>query len=272
MNSSGIVVLKFGSSVFVNSQCMPVAVKEISRHIERGEKVVAVVSALAGETDRLFRMILDLDSAADDYLIAEFVGTGERQSTILLTVALRRAGLCAQSVDPLDIGLAADGAILDSAPVSLDRDAFMSRLASSDVIVVPGYVARNNSGQTVLLGRGGSDDTALFLAKGLGAKCRLIKDVDGIFEWDPAAQRPAPRRFSRIRWADALSVANELVQDKAIRFAERHSMSFEIAALGSDRGSEVGPGPTTLESRAVSSLELNIESQSGQRKQVLSTT
>ena len=255
MDSGGLVVLKFGSSVFADSQSVPVAVSEISRHIQRGEKVVAVVSALAGETDRLFQMILELDPAADDRHVADFVSTGERQSTILLTVALGRIGVRAQAVEPQDIGLSADGAILDSDPIGLDCEAFASRLSSTDVIVVPGYVARNNNGQNVLLGRGGSDDTALFLASELGARCRLIKDVDGIFEWDPAVKEPAPRRFSRIRWADALSVANELVQQKAIRFAEKQSMSFEVAALGSDYGSEVGPGPTTLEDNAGPELE-----------------
>jgi len=86
----------------------------------------------------------------------------------------------------------------------------------------------------------------LFVAQQLKAGCRLVKDVDGIFERDPNLPGPAPQHFVTINWSDALEVASKLVQPKAIKFAEQHQMSFEVTSIGTTGGTLVGPGPTQL--------------------------
>ena len=105
---------------------------------------------------------------------------------------------------------------------------------------MPGFVGINPSGQKTLLGRGGSDLTALFLAHRLDAHCRLIKDVDGIFDRDPAIHGSRAKKFAQISWDDALDVAGELIQPKAIHFARKHGFIFEVACLKSTSGSLVG--------------------------------
>jgi homoserine dehydrogenase len=94
----------------------------------------------------------------------------------------------------------------------------------------------------VLFGRGGSDDTALFLADQLQADCILLKDVDGVFEYDPALPGPPPRVFSQISWQHALEVAGVLVQPKAIRFAEERGLKFAVRSIGSSGGTWIGRG------------------------------
>ncbi len=246
MNHSPIIVMKFGSSIFAGVDSVPRAVHAIYRHVQRGERVIAVVSALAGETDQLLGMVDQLDSEADPYRIASFVGTGETKSALLLSIALERVGLTTQLLSPEGIGLMAEGPPLDSDPCKIDIGAVQNYLHSCQVAVLPGFIACDDQGQTVLLGRGGSDDTALFVAQQLKASCRLVKDVDGIFERDPDIPGPAPRRFETISWPDALKVAGKLVQPKAILFAEKHQMSFEVASIGTKGGTLVGPGPTRL--------------------------
>ncbi len=123
MHLSPIVVLKFGSSVLSSVDAMPRVVREISRHIEQGQRVVAIVSAFAGETDKLLETLHQVDVKADSYRIADFVSTGERQSSLLLSIALERLGLITKLLGPADIGLRAEGLVLDADPDQLDVSA-----------------------------------------------------------------------------------------------------------------------------------------------------
>lgn len=246
MNHSPIVVMKFGSSILSDVDSVPRAVHAIYRHVQQGERVIAVVSALAGETDQLLGMVDQLNKEANPYRIASFVGTGETKSALLLSIALERVGLATQLLSPEGIGLMAEGSPLDSDPCKVDVSRLQQYLSTCQVAVLPGFIACDQQGRTVLLGRGGSDDTALFVAQQLKAACRLVKDVDGIFERDPGLPGPTPRRFVTITWPDALKVAGQLVQPKAIKFAQQHQMDFEVASIGTTGGTLVGSGPTRL--------------------------
>lgn len=247
MKSNTTIVLKLGSSILSSVECMPRAAHIIKNSVQHKCRVVAVVSALAGETDKLFDMAHKLDELVDPFDVAAFVSTGEIQSALLLSIALARVGIHTGVTLPIDVGLRANGPPLDSDPVAIDVGALRQLLFENQVVVLPGYVAVDEQARTVLLGRGGSDDSALFVAQQLGVHCRLLKDVDGIFEWDPALAGPKPRRFDTISWADALRYGIELVQPKAIRFAEAHNLAFEVSSLDSLRGTLVGAGPSRLQ-------------------------
>ena len=164
----------------------------------------------------------------------------------MLRIALESLDTPARAILPKDCDLIANGDPLDSDPTDVNTEFFETTFNQVDVIVIPGFVASDSQGRSVLLGRGGSDDTALFLAQKLKAECRLIKDVDGIFEFDPARPGPAPRQFTAISWEDAAEVAGVLVQPKAIMFAHNHKLCFSVAALYSTGGTEVGHGPTSF--------------------------
>ena len=111
-------------------------------------------------------------------------------------------------------------------------------------MVLPGFVGKNRSGKTTLLGRGGSDLTALFLAQRLGGTCRLIKDVDGLYTSDPNSQSgPSAARFARVSYATAARVGGAVVQRKAIEFAERQRLRFSVSSIGSCRATELDHTP-----------------------------
>jgi homoserine dehydrogenase len=131
--------------------------------------------------------------------------------------------------------------VLDANLMSVDTARILKALRDG-VVVLPGFVGRDRSGKTTLLGRGGSDLTALFLAQRLGAACRLIKDVDGLYTSDPNARSgTSVARFVRVSYATAARVGGAVVQLKAIDFAERDRLRFTVSSVGSSRATDVGP-------------------------------
>jgi homoserine dehydrogenase len=144
------------------------------------------------------------------------------------------------------VRLTATGPALDAAPTALDPRPIRAAFAQDEVVVLPGYVAQDEAGRTVVLGRGGSDLSALFLAQRLGARCRLVKDVDGLYERDPRCAGPRPARYARACYATALACDGTIVQRKAIAFAREHGLAFELGRLNGRRPTVVGAGPDVL--------------------------
>src|SRR3546814_8187196 len=113
---------------------------------------------------------------------------------------------------------------LDGHPSRLDPIHLEAKLAATGLVIVPGFVGTGEDGQRSLFGRGGSDFSAVFLAGELGAECvRLYKDVDGVYESDPA-RCPGARRFAEVSWEDVLEVARPLIQPdrKSTRLNSSH--------------------------------------------------
>ncbi len=244
MNSDPIIVLKFGSSVLADESSMPRAVHEIYRWLRQGRRVVAVVSALGKTTDQLLARAERLAGAPDPTGLAALLATGEATSAALLALALDRAGIPASLLDSWRVGLRTAGPLLDAEPRELNRRELFRALEERPVAVLAGFVGQDEEGRTSLLGRGGSDLTAFFVAQRLAAECcRLIKDVDGIYDGDPTSAT-APRRFASLTWAEAFRLGGRVVQPKAIQFAERYGLAFEVSACGAAAATVVGPGPT----------------------------
>ncbi len=247
--SKQVIVLKFGSSVLRTAADLPQAVHEIFRYSREGFGVVAVVSAFEGVTDRLLAQAkaLGADPAHDVGVsgLAALVASGERESAAALQIALSRAGIPANVLDPLAAGLRVEGDGLVGSPVDLTAVLLRVLLDRGRVLVVPGFFGTDGEGGVSLLGRGGSDWTALFLAQRLGARCRLLKDTDGIYESDPNAGGAPPSRFERLSFPDALALKAPVVQEAALRFALAHSQAFEVARIGSGLGTAVGRHATS---------------------------
>jgi len=251
-----VIVLKLGGSVLADEAALELAVHELYRWWRSGTRVVAVVSALRGVTEALLERLRPSDAGADAdapaaavaagdaHARAALLATGEASSAALLALALERAGVPSCVLAPAALGLVAEGPPLDGQPVSLEPQALHAAHARDELVIVPGWCAVDAAGRPMLLGRGGSDLSALFLAQELGAsRCRLLKDVDGLYERDPRRSGPAPRRFALAAFADALATDGSIVQHKAVRYAQRHGMPFELGAWLDDVPTRLGPGP-----------------------------
>ncbi len=199
---------------------------------------MAVVSAFGGTTDELSRKAGRYGPDADATAVASLLFTGEATSAALLALALGRSGIPTKLLTAEQAGIRTTGAVLDGEPVAADVERFKRELENS-VVVVSGFAGVGDDGGLTLLGRGGSDYTALFLAEQLDARCILIKDVSGLYESDPA-KGSSPRRFATASYDTAIRCGAELVQTKALRFAEPRGLQFEISAFGCEPGTKVG--------------------------------
>ena len=163
---------------------------EIYRFVRQGFRVVAVASAVGTTTERLLARARAVSDRPSCQALATLLATGEIASASLLAIALDRAGVPGTLLDPGEFGLRAEGHPLESEPCGIDTERLLGALESHTVAVVPGFFGRTPEGAVVLFGRGGSDLTAIAIAGSLNARCRLLKDVDGIYDSDPGDARP----------------------------------------------------------------------------------
>jgi homoserine dehydrogenase len=235
-----LLVIKFGGSVLRSPQSVPAVASEIYAYVRRGKRVVAVVSAFLGETDQLLSHASELSCAHEEDFIPPYVTLGEQRAVELVSMVCDRIGLRAFALDVRGLRLVAQGAPLSAQPLRLDTASLRARLENYDVIVVPGFAGVCEAGRINLLGRGGTDLTAVFIARELGLSCvRLIKDVDGLYDCDPHRRADA-RLYDRISWSNASEVAVPLVQPQAIEMAQVARLEIEVAALASPRCSVIG--------------------------------
>lgn len=243
MRRRRIMVLKFGSSILRTPADIPRVGHEIYRWVRDGWKVVAVVSAFAGETDSLLAEAGGYDQTEAEVGRALLASTGELRSAAHLALGLDQAGISVELLDSAAIGLDTLGTPLDAAPCRLAVERICGAFRRAAVLVVPGFIGRDSRRRVTLLGRGGSDCTAIFLAQQLRARCRLIKDVAGLYEWDPQAADIPPRRFHSLPWEAALELDGSIVQHKAIAAAQEQRQTFEVGALFARAASRVGQVP-----------------------------
>jgi homoserine dehydrogenase len=237
------LVVKFGGSVLTSEAALHRAVAEIYRYVRDAHKVIAVVSAFKGQTDQLLRLAGAYTQASASPATPHLIATGEMRAATLLAMACERSGIVTRFRSAAEIGLIAEGEHLNANPVSMKPEILLNDLDKVDLVVVPGYVAENTSGEPVLLGRGGSDLTAVFIAKTLGLPVRLLKDVDAIYDADPATVGDAAQPYDSLAWDEALKIAFPVVQNKAMRFAADHGMTVDVAALA--RGTQTTLGAST---------------------------
>ena len=239
--SPTLAVLKFGGSVLGDGRSIPFAVAEISRHLERHDRLVVVVSAFKNHTDALQTAALALCAQPTPETLAFYMGLGELRTSGELALGLQAAGITATLRMPWDVWFLSSGSPLEAVPVAVSRHRFLDAFNHHRVVVFPGFIGRSQDGRPQLLGRGGSDLTAIFLAAELGAeRCVLLKDAPGLYEWDPAPVGPRPRRYSRLSWNDAIALDARMLKPAHAEYARSRSVIIEVMAPGMPVSTIVG--------------------------------
>ena len=226
------VVLKFGGSVLHSHDDFARITHEIQQFVEAGTRVVAVVSAFFGVTEQLIQEAVasGLDAGNPEY--ASMIAMGEFQSAQELAGHLIAQNVSAKRVLPSDVGFIAAGERLSARPVSLSTESLAREFERASVLVLPGFSAVDQHGECVLLGRGGSDISAVCVANALDLpSVRLLKDVDGLYDKDPNKYSDA-QRLTDVSYEVAKSIGCELIQPQAIDFAASRGIRIEIAAIG----------------------------------------
>ncbi|MFK7885185.1 MAG: homoserine dehydrogenase [Phycisphaerales bacterium] len=258
MSGKRVMVLKFGGSVLADQAALGEVVHEVYRWRRAGYQVAVVTSAFFGKTDKLIEQVASVCPDASPETMAATVSLGECESACALATVLDRAGVPVTVLMPGAIGLHADGPADDAMPVGLRTDLIQKSLDRVGVVVIPGFVGHGDAGQPVVLGRGGSDLTALYVAAQLGSRCRLVKDVDALYEHDPKKPGPKPRRFAHVHYDDELKLNAKAIQPKAVRFAQGLGLGFELTDLNGVDPTIISNDPTLLQSGAEPGAPLKV--------------
>lgn len=236
-------VVKVGGSVLRSPADTALVASEAYARARNGVKTVAVVSAIFGQTDVLLNEARTLAAGADVADIARLAALGEQRAAALAAIACDRVGLSVCVRDAAELDLRAEGDQETADPVSIDRAALARAIETHDVVIVPGFAALDLEGAPILLGRGGSDLSAVFLAQACGrSSVRLIKDVDGVYDRDPARDAEA-QRFDAMSWDQALAVAGAVVQARAVRYAKITNIALDVAEAGATNATRVAALP-----------------------------
>ena len=258
--ASPLVILKFGGTAVGTPARIRRAARRVREQARSGARVVVVVSATGNATDRIARWLQavapeDVEGAGREFDRA--LATGEDLSAALLAAALLALGVPAVSVRGGEAGIEAGGPFGGGEIRRLSGDRLRSLLADGIVPVVSGFQAIRSDGETVTLGRGGSDTTAVYLAGALGASdCHIITDVDGVYDRDPRLD-PTARHLSHLPYESLISLAEggaQVVHPAAARHAATfgtplHVYSFRAPRVPA-RVTRVGPAAEHAESGA----------------------
>lgn len=235
------LVLNFGHSVLRSLSDYTEAASEIYRHYRTGCNIVAVTSAQGDQTDVLMAEARRIGPEGDARNLPELLQLGERRSAALLALALERIGAPAFVRQARDLGLTAKGDPMNAELTGLNTGQLMQDLKDHDIVVMPGFVAIGDKDRSVLLGQGGADYTALYVADQLGAPALLLKDVSGVFNRDPRGASDQPlRRYGRVSYADVRAKAGPLIASRALDYAESTGQRFRIGTPGVAGSTQVG--------------------------------
>jgi len=237
---SSIAVIKVGGSILKGKRAYRRAARYVrNRHaVSPHERFVVVVSAQEGVTDRLAVTACQVVPQPSPSALDLLWSTGELRSVALLALHLQALGISAAPLNIHEAGLAIpDPARVASTPphdIRINSRRLRSVLSQHSVAVVPGFFATDATGAVRSLGRGGSDLTAVLLAKGLNAsRCELLKDVCGYFTSDPYGN-PGARHLPHLTFEEALTLADhgcDLLQRQAIELAAQCNLPLVVRSL-----------------------------------------
>jgi aspartate kinase len=235
-----LIVQKYGgTSVGSIERIENVADKVIAAR-NQGHKVVVVVSAMSGETNRLLDLAQSINDHPDSRELDVLLSTGEQVTIALLSIALIHRGCPARSYTGHQVHILTDSAHNKARILDIDKARVEKDLENGIVVVVAGFQGHDQQGNITTLGRGGSDTTAVAMAAALKAdECQIYTDVDGVYTTDPRVV-PEARRLSRITFEEMLEMASlgsKVLQIRSVEFAGKYNVPLRVLS-----SFEEGPG------------------------------
>ena len=232
-----IIVEKFGgTSVGTVDRINIIADKLIARH-QAGEKLVVVVSAMSGETNRLVALANEMSEQPEPREMDVLLSTGEQVTIALLAMALKKRGNDARSYTGTQVAIKTDAVHSRARIQNIDTKKIKDDLEAGRVVVIAGFQGVDDGGNITTLGRGGSDTTAVALAAALKAKeCRIYTDVDGIYTTDPRVV-PEAKRLVSITAEEMLELASlgaNVLQTRSVEFAEKYKVPLRVLSSFED--------------------------------------
>jgi aspartate kinase len=227
-----LIVQKYGGTSVANIDKIRFVAGNVIKTKERGNDVIAVVSAMAGETDRLINLSRSIMDPPDERELDVITSSGEQVSAGLLAMTIKSLGHDAISFQGHQVRIITDNAHSKAKIVRIDDEKIKRALLDGKIVVVAGFQGVDDEGNVTTLGRGGSDLTAVALAAVLKADaCELYKDdVDGVYTTDPGVCRNA-RKLKKISYEEMLemsSLGSKVLQARAVEFAKKFGVPIHV--------------------------------------------
>jgi len=250
------IVMKFGGTSMAGIERIRHVAERVRAEANAGNQVAVVVSAMAGETDRLVQLCKEAAALYDPREYDVVVASGEQVTAGLLAITVSGMGVNARSYMGWQLPIRASGhssALIDH----IDGDILEDVFAKGGIAVIPGFQGITAEGEVATLGRGGSDTSAVALAVAVKAdRCDIYTDVDGVFTTDPRIV-PRARKLSAITYEEMLELASvgaKVLQTRSVGLAMRYNMALQVLSSFEDKRGTLIVGDDRIE-------ELDMEQQ-----------
>jgi len=243
------IVMKFGGTSMAGIERIRHVAGLVQREAKAGHQVAVVVSAMAGETDRLIQLCREAASLYDPREYDVVVASGEQVTSGLLAITLQGMGLNARSYMGWQLPIRASGhaaALIEG----IDVDVLERVFSESGIAVIPGFQGLAADGSLATLGRGGSDTSAVALAAAMTAdRCDIYTDVDGVYTTDPRIV-PKASKLPIVTYEEMLELASvgaKVLQTRSVALAMRHDLPLRVLSSFEDRPGTLIVGEDELE-------------------------
>ncbi|MGB1883273.1 MAG: aspartate kinase [Gammaproteobacteria bacterium] len=256
-----LVVQKYGGTSVGDPERIAAVAERVKRAHQSGDQVVVVVSAMAGETDRLVGLAGHFGARPNGPELDVLLSTGEQVTIALLSMALKHYGVEARSFTGGQIPIVTDESHNKARILNIDASTIRAELDRGKVAVVAGFQGITETGAITTLGRGGSDTTAVAVAAALDAdECQIYTDVDGVYTTDPRIV-PEARKLDRITYEEMLEMASlgaKVLQIRSVEFASKYRVNLRVLSSFEDgEGTLITTEENIVEQALISGVTLN---------------
>ncbi len=252
-----IIVQKFGGTS-VGSTERIAHVAKIIEAATKNSKVIVVVSAMSGETDRLIELSKSFSSTPNKREFDALISTGEKVSASLLAMALESEGISAKSYSASQVSLRTTSQFSKAKILDIDKQRMQKILEEDNVPIITGFQGITEGGDVTTLGRGGSDTTAVAIAAAVDAKrCDIYTDVDGIYTTDPNVV-PSAKKLEQISMEGMLELSGQgakVIQIRAVEFANKYRVPVRVLSSFSEgTGTMINLDDNNMEDAEISGI------------------
>lgn len=256
-----LIVQKYGGTSVGTVERIQAVAERVQVAVAKGHRLVVVVSAMSGETDRLLNLARAIQNPPAPRELDAVLSTGEQVTIGLLAMALSARGVPAVSYTGPQVPIVTDAAYNKARIVDIDGSRIRAELDAGRVVVVAGFQGADGDGNLTTLGRGGSDTTAVALAAALKAdECQIYTDVDGVYTTDPRIV-PEARRLDRITYEEMLEMASlgaKVLQIRSVEFASKYQVTLRVLSSFVDGpGTLITTEENIMEAALISGVTLN---------------
>jgi len=225
------IVVKFGGTSVANTERISNAARLIKEKISKGHQVAVVVSAMAGVTNDLVKKSKEIDGKFDLQEYDALLASGEQATSALFSGALKNLGIKSRSWQAWQIPIVTEGLHSNSRIVSIETERLNKSMNEGEVPVIPGFQGITTEMRLSTLGRGGSDASAVALAKCLSADyCEIYTDVDGVYTTNPAIN-PKAKKIEKISYEEMLEMASlgaKVMQSYSVQNAMMNNVDIYV--------------------------------------------